>query len=245
MADAPGLTLAFVAGVASFLSPCCLPLVPGYLAAVFGHQPADASWAARRRVMLRSSAFVSTFSLLFIAFGLTATVLGQLLFESQPVLNKLGGATMIAMGILYAASPFTGALSRQWKIARLTQRAGVGGSPVIAGAAFAVAWTPCVGPTLGAILGLAATTSQLGQGAMLLTVYSAGLALPFLASAAAYGRALDTLGWFKRHYSAIQLTSGVLLAAMGVLVFSGELFRLNLIVQDALESLGLNVWQSL
>lgn len=245
MVDTPGLALAFVAGVASFLSPCCLPLVPGYLAAVFGHQPTDVSWTARRRVLLRSSAFVSTFSLLFISFGLTATVLGQLLFESQPVLNKVGGATMIAMGVLYASSPFTSALNRQWKVAGLTQRVSATGSPVVAGAAFAVAWTPCVGPTLGAILGLAATTSQLGQGAALLTVYSAGLALPFLASAAAYGRALNTLTWVKRHYSAIQVASGALLVAMGVLVSSGELFRLNLIIQDALNTLGLNVWQSL
>lgn len=237
--------MAFAAGVASFLSPCCLPLVPGYLAAVFGHQAGDQSAAARRRVLLRSGAFVATFSALFIAFGLTATVLGQLLFDSQPVLNKVGGATMILMGGLYAATPFTSRLSRQWKVAGLTNRASAGGSPIIAGAAFAVAWTPCVGPTLGAILGLAATTTGTGQGALLLAVYSTGLALPFLVAAAAYGRALQTLDWFKRHYTAIQLTSGILLATMGVLVFTGELFRLNIAIQQALDGLGLNFWQSL
>lgn len=245
MVEAPGLALAFAAGIASFLSPCCLPLVPGYLAAVFGHQPGNATAAARRRVLARSGAFVATFSALFIAFGLTATVLGQLLFDSQPVLNKIGGTVMIAMGAIYAASPFTTRLTRQWKLAGLTTRASAGGSPVVAGAAFAIAWTPCIGPTLGAILSLAATTSGTGQGALLLAVYSAGLALPFLASAAAYQRALRGLNWFKRHYTAIQLTSGVLLAAMGLLVFTGELYRLNLAAQDALDQLGLNFWQSL
>lgn len=245
MVESPGLALAFVAGLASFLSPCCLPLVPGYLAAVFGQQDAQHGAAARGRVIARSGAFVATFSLLFIAFGLTATVLGRLLFDSQPVLNKVGGAAMIIMGAIYAASPFTARLSRQWKVAALTTRAGTGGSPVIAGAAFAIAWTPCVGPTLGAILGLAATSTGTGQGALLLAIYSAGLALPFLVCAAAYSRALTTLNWFKRHYTAIQLTSGVLLAAMGVLVFTGELFRLNIAIQQALDGLGLNFWQSL
>ncbi len=244
MADTPGLALAFAAGIASVLSPCCLPLVPGYLAAVFGYQPEGAAAAGRRRVLARSAAFVATFSALFIAFGLTATVLGQLLFDSQPILNKVGGATMIAMGILYAASPFTTRLARQWKVPGLTARATAGGSPVVAGAAFAIAWTPCIGPTLGAILGLAATTSGTGRGALLLAMYSAGLAVPFLASALAYDRALTSLNWFKRHYAAVQLTSGLLLAVMGVLVFTGELYRLNIVVQDALDQLGLNFWQS-
>lgn len=243
-AETPGLALAFAAGLASFLSPCCLPLVPGYLAAVFGYDAADTRAADRARVLSRSLIFVSTFSLLFIALGLSATVLGQLLFENQPLLNQLGGATMVAMGLLYAATPFTTVTGRQWKLARLTNHAAATGSPVIAGAAFAIAWTPCVGPTLGAILGLAATSSATGQGALLLAVYSAGLALPFLASAAAYQRAAATLQWFKRHYTAIQLTSGLLLIAMGVLVFTGELFRLNLALQQLLDSLGLNFWQS-
>lgn len=112
MVESPGLALAFVAGLASFLSPCCLPLVPGYLAAVFGHQDSQQGAAARSRVIARSGAFVATFSLLFIAFGLTATVLGRLLFDSQPVLNKVGGGAMILMGAIYAASPFTARLGR-------------------------------------------------------------------------------------------------------------------------------------
>lgn len=129
--EAPGVMLAFAAGLASFLSPCCLPLVPGYLAAIFGHDASNTTAAARRRVLGRSAAFVATFSVLFIAFGLTATVLGRVLFDNQPLLNKIGGATMITMGALYAASPFTARLSRQWKVASLTTRASVSGSPVV------------------------------------------------------------------------------------------------------------------
>lgn len=242
MVDSPSLTLAFVAGLASFVSPCCLPLVPGYLA-VCGRQP-GATGRFDARVLGRSLLFVGTFSALFIGFGLTATVLGRFLFDNQPLLNKVGGAAIIAMGLVFVASVFVVRLNRQWHVRRLMERAGRGG-PVVAGAAFAIAWTPCVGPTLGAILGLAATTTGTAQGALLLAMYSAGLALPFLASAAAYERAARSLAWFKRHYAAVQIASGMLLIAMGVLVFSGELFRLNIEIQQALDDLGLNFWQSI
>lgn len=243
MIEVPSLTLAFLAGVASFVSPCSLPLVPGYLAAVFGRS--DGGGAGERwRVVGRSLMFVATFSALFIALGLTSTVLGQLLFDNQPLLNKLGGATMVVMGALFITSPFLLVLGRQWRLGALTSRA-AGGGPVVAGAAFAIAWTPCVGPTLGAILGLAATGQSTGQGALLLAVYSAGLALPFIGAAVAYERMVGSLNWFKRHYTAIQVTSGALLVAMGVLVFTGELFRLNIALQDGLDQLGLNFWKSL
>lgn len=243
MVDSPSIALAFLAGLASFVSPCCLPLVPGYLAAVCGRRPT----VGRRfdaRVLGRSLLFVGTFSALFIGFGLTATVLGSFLFDSQPTLNKIGGALIIAMGVVFVASVFVVRLNRQWHVDALMERAGSGG-PVVAGAAFAIAWTPCVGPTLGAILGLAATSSGTGEGALLLAIYSAGLALPFVGSALAYDRAARSLAWFKRHYAAVQLSSGVLLIAMGVLVFSGQLFRLNIEIQRALDRLGLNFWQSI
>ena len=243
MVDSPSLALAFVAGLASFLSPCCLPLVPGYLAAVGGRRP-DAGSRVDARVVGRSLVFVATFSVLFIGFGLTATALGSFLIDSQPTLNKIGGGLIIAMGVLFVASAFVVRLNRQWHVDALMERAGSGG-PVVAGAAFAIAWTPCVGPTLGAILGLAATSSGTAEGGLLLAVYSAGLALPFVASALAYDRAARSLAWFKRHYAAVQLASGSLLIAMGLLVFSGELFRLNIEIQQGLDRLGLNFWQSI
>ncbi len=115
---------------------------------------------------------------------------------------------------------------------------------MVAGAAFAVAWTPCVGPTLGAILGLAATSEGTAEGAGLLAVYSAGLALPFLVSAVAFDAATRSFAFFKRHYVAIQIGSGVVLVAMGVLVLTGELFRLNIEAQQLLDRLGLNIFKS-
>jgi cytochrome c-type biogenesis protein len=243
MVEAPSLLLAFVAGLASFLSPCCLPLVPGYLATVGGADPT----AQRRldpRVLARAGVFVATFSLLFILLGLSATALGAFLFDNQPLLNKVAGVAIILMGVLFVAAVFVPRLARDWHVPGLATRAGRGG-PVVAGAAFALAWTPCVGPTLGAILGLSATQDGTAQGGLLLAVYSAGLAVPFLLSAAAYSTASRAFGWFKRHYAAVQVSSGLLLVAMGALVFTGELFRLNIEVQQALDEVGLNFWQSL
>jgi cytochrome c-type biogenesis protein len=242
--DAPSLALAFAAGFVSFVSPCCLPLVPGYLAAVAQVTPGE---QRRRRldprVLARSGVFVATFSFIFIAFGLSATLLGSFLFDNQPLLNSISGTLIIIMGLLFIASVFVVRLNREWRPGALVERAGRGG-PVIAGAAFAIAWTPCVGPTLGAILGLAATTRGTAQGAGLLGVYSAGLALPFLASAVAFDAAQRSFAFFKRHYVAIQVGSGVVLVAMGVLVLTGELFRLNIEVQQQLDRWGLNFFQS-
>ena len=139
---------------------------------------------------------------------------------------------------------FVPRLSLQWRPTALLERAGRGG-PVLAGAAFALAWTPCVGPTLGVILGLASTTSGTAQGGLLLAVYSAGLALPFLATAIAFDAATRTFGFFKRHYAAIQAGAGIVLIAMGVLVLTGQLFRLNIEVQQFLQRYDLSFFQSI
>ena len=243
MVDAPSITLAFAAGLVSFLSPCCLPLVPGYLATVSGVAPSTLGRRVDPRVVGRSLVFVGTFSLLFILLGLGATAIGDFLFDNQPTLNTVAGVAIIAMGIFFVASVFIARLNRDFRPPGLIERAGRGG-PVVAGAAFAIAWTPCVGPALGAILGLASTQQGTAQGGLLLAVYSAGLALPFLASAIAFNAASRAFGFFKRHYAAIQITSGLVLVAMGVLVLSGELFRLNIEVQQFLDRYGLNFFKS-
>jgi cytochrome c-type biogenesis protein len=240
--DSPSLLLAFAAGLVSFVSPCCLPLVPGYLATVSGVEPSDLRKRVDSRVVLRSLAFVLTFSLLFVMLGLGATAIGSFLFSNQPTLNKISGIAIIAMGVLFIASVFVTRLNRDWRPQALIERAGTGG-PVVAGAAFAIAWTPCVGPTLGAILGLAATSGGTAKGALLLSVYSAGLAVPFMMTAIAFNAATRAFGWFKRHYVAIQVGSGVVLVAMGVLVITGELFRLNIQAQHFLKNLDLNFFQ--
>ena len=244
MVDAPNLALAFAAGLVSFVSPCCLPLVPGYLATVAGTEPSAVRRRVDPRVLLRSLAFVGTFSLIFILLGLGATVIGSFLFENQPTLNRVAGALIIAMGVMFIASVFVARINRDFRPDVLISRAGNGG-PVVAGAAFAIAWTPCVGPTLGAILGLAATQQGTAQGAALLAVYSAGLALPFLFSAVAFNAATRSFAFFKRHYSVIQVGSGAVLIAMGALVVTGELFRLNIEVQQFLDRYGLNFFQSI
>jgi cytochrome c-type biogenesis protein len=240
--DAPNIALAFAAGVVSFASPCCLPLVPGYLATVSGVEPGALGGRVDPRVVMRSVVFVATFSFIFILLGLTATAVGNFLFDNQPTLNKVAGIAIVAMGVLFAASAFVARLNRDWRPAVLIERAGTGG-PVVAGAAFAIAWTPCVGPALGAILGLASTEEGTAQGALLLAVYSTGLALPFLFSALAFNAASRAFGFFKRHYAAIQLGSGAVLVAMGVLVITGELFRLNVEVQQFLDRFDLNFFQ--
>ena len=240
MSDSPGLLLAFWAGVVSFISPCVLPLVPGYLAAVSGGR---VDLQARRRVdvrlLARSLLFVATFSAIFILLGLGATAIGEFLRDHRSTLNKVAGVVIVLLGLLFIASVFVARANREWRPAGLVERAGRGG-PVVAGAAFAVAWTPCVGPTLAAILSLATTSSGTGRGALLLAFYSAGLGVPFLFSAVAFSGAQRAFGWVKRHYAAIQVMAGAVLVAMGVLVYTGELFRLNIEAQKLLEDLGLN-----
>lgn len=243
MVDAPTLALAFAAGLVSFVSPCCLPLVPGYLATVTGQSPSASGGRPGIGVLGRSGAFVATFSLIFVLLGLGATAAGSFLFDNQPLLNDVAGTAIIAMGVLFLGSVFVPRLALGWRSQRLSERAGRGG-PVVAGAAFALAWTPCVGPTLGAILGLASTTQGTGRGALLLGVYSAGLALPFLGTAVAFDSATRAFGFFKRHYAAIQAGAGVVMIVMGVLVVTDELFRLNIEVQQQLDRWGLNFFKS-
>ncbi|MQA74314.1 MAG: cytochrome c biogenesis protein CcdA [Solirubrobacterales bacterium] len=241
MVDSPSLALAFAAGLVSFVSPCCLPLVPGYLATVCGKPSGDQGFD--RAVIARSLAFVASFSAVFIMLGLTATAIGSVLFENQVTLRRVAGGAIAALGLLFLASVFLTSLNREWRPAGLIERAGRGG-PLIAGVAFAVAWTPCVGPTLGAILGLASLGDSTAQGAGLLAVYSAGLGIPFLFAAVGFSGAQRGFTWIKRHYAAIQIASGLVLVTMGVLVFTNELFRLNIEVQQFLDRFGLNFFQS-
>ena len=241
MIETPSLLLAFAAGLVSFLSPCCLPLVPGYLATVCG-KPAEAS-GVDRVVVYRSLVFIGGFSLVFVILGLTATAIGSFLLENSLEIQKIAGVAIITLGIFFIASVFVVRLNRDWRPVGLAERASSAG-PLLAGVAFAFAWTPCVGPTLGAILGLASLEQSTAEGGGLLAVYSLGLAIPFFLSAIAFGAAQGSLGWIKHHYGAIQVVSGLILVAMGVLVYTNELFRLNIEVQQALDALDLNFFQS-
>ena len=233
-----GLLAALAAGVVSFLSPCVLPLVPGYLSAVTGVSAAELDEADWRKVVPPALTFVASFSFIFILLGLTATGLGSFLSENKPLLTQISGWLIIGMGCLFVGSLFITALNKEWHVEALLSRAGKGG-PIIAGMAFAIAWSPCIGPTLGAILSVAAAEGSAARGALLLAVYSAGLAIPFLVTALAFSRMATAFSVVKRHYRAIVVVGGVILIVMGILIVTGEFKQLNIEAQSWSSHLGL------
>jgi cytochrome c-type biogenesis protein len=237
---------AFAVGFVSFISPCVLPLVPGYLSAVSGVSVAELQQGERSRaaVLLPAIVFCLSFTVVFVALGMTATGLGSTLQDSRGTLDKVAGVVIIALGVLFLVTPFVPRLNREWRPEMLMSRAGSGG-PLIAGAAFAFAWTPCVGPTLGSILTAASVQDTVSQGAILLLFYSLGLAVPFLLTAFAFTRAWGAFRWLRDRYLIVTAVSGVVLIAMGVLLLTGELTRLNTEAQQALDSIGLNVFGDL
>ena len=228
------IPVAFGAGLISFLSPCVLPLVPGYISAVAGVSPSD---VRARSVIGPSLAFVASFSAIFIALGL----LGQQALHGAltgPASLKVCGAVVIVMGVLFVLAPFVPRLSREWHVGPLMSRAGRGG-PILTGAAFALAWTPCTGPTLGAIITAAGVSGSAAHGAFLLAVYCAGLGVPFLVTGLAFGTVTSALTVVRRHYPVVIATGGVVLIGMGVLIWTGEFTQLNITVNHWLQTLGL------
>jgi cytochrome c-type biogenesis protein len=237
---------AFAVGFISFISPCVLPLVPGYLSAVSGVSLAEIQQGEQRlsRVLMPAIVFCLSFTVVFVALGMTATGIGTALRDSRGTLDTIAGLVIIALGVFFLLTPFVDKLNREWRPEALISRAGSGG-PLVAGAAFAFAWTPCVGPTLGSILTAASVQDTVAKGAILLLFYSAGLAVPFLLTAVAFTRMTTAFRWLRDHYAVITALSGLVLIAMGLLLLTGELTQLNLKAQDALDSLGLNVFKNL
>jgi cytochrome c-type biogenesis protein len=233
-----GIPLALAAGLVSFLSPCVLPLVPGYLSTVIGVTPADLKHAGARRVLVPSVLFIASFSAIFILLGLSATVIGSTLNTHKHALTQVGGALILAMGLVFLATPFVSLLNREWHWDALMRFAGRGG-PLVAGAAFAIAWTPCTSITLGAILTQAAISSSAAHGALLLAFYSAGLAIPFLLIALAFERLTGALGVVKRHFPVIIAIGGAVMIALGLLILTGEFTVLNSKAQELSQTLGL------
>jgi cytochrome c-type biogenesis protein len=236
---------AFAVGFVSFISPCVLPLVPGYLSAVSGVSLAELRSGERNlaKVMLPAVVFCLSFTVVFVALGMTATGLGSTLQDSRGTLDKVAGAIIIGLGVFFLLTPFVPRLNKEWRPDALISRAGSGG-PLVAGAAFAVAWTPCVGPTLGSILTAASTQDTVGKGGILLAFYSLGLAVPFLLTAIAFSRATTAFRWLRDRYLIITAVSGMVLVTMGVLLFTGDLQRLNVEAQNALDGLGLNFFKN-
>ncbi|MCL2769763.1 MAG: cytochrome c biogenesis CcdA family protein [Solirubrobacterales bacterium] len=238
-ASGVGIPLAVAAGLVSFLSPCVLPLVPGYLSTVIGVTPAELGRARVRRVLVPSLLFIASFSAIFILLGLGATVVGSTLNTHRHTLEQVGGVLIILMGVLFMATPFVRFLNFEWHSEGLTRLAGRGG-PVIAGAAFAIAWTPCTSVTLGAILTQAAISNSAAHGALLLAFYSAGLAIPFLLLALAFERLAGALTLVKRHFPVVIGVGGAVMVALGALILTGEFTTLNTQANNLLQGTGLD-----
>jgi cytochrome c-type biogenesis protein len=236
-----GIPIALAAGLVSFLSPCVLPLVPGYLSTVIGVTPADLKGGVgARRVLVPSLLFIASFSAIFILFGMSATVIGSALVHHKLELEKIGGVLIILMGVAFLSTPFIGMFNREWHSESLMRLAGRGG-PVIAGAAFAIAWTPCTSITLAAILTQASLSSSAAHGGLLLAFYSAGLAIPFLLIALAFERMTNALTVVKRHFPVIIGVGGMVMILLGVLIVTGEFTILNAKANTLLQGTGLNV----
>ena len=229
-----GIPVAFGAGLISFLSPCVLPLVPGYICAVAGAAPGQ---VRARRVIRPTLAFVASFSTIFIALGLLGQQALHAALTGQAAL-KVSGAVIIGMGIVFVLAPFVPLLSREWHVDRLMERAGRSG-PILTGAAFALAWTPCTGPTLGAIITAAGTSASAAHGAFLLAFYCLGLGLPFLLTGLAFGKATAAFAVVRRNYAVVIGLGGLVLVGMGVLIWTGEFTQLNITVDNWLNTLGL------
>ena len=230
MSGSLGVAVAFSAGLFSFLSPCVLPLFPSYISFITGMSvgdlTAELSANARRRVLLHAVAFVLGFSLVFVALGTSFSVAGQLLFRYRDAIRVVGGALIIVFGLYIAGILRIGLLGRTAALQIREKPAGYLGSLVV-GVTFAVGWTPCVGPILGAILSLAGTAETVARGVGLLVAYSAGLGVPFLLAALALGPFLKFFNRYRPFIPVVERGAGVLLVIVGVLVLTNYYVVLN------------------
>jgi len=223
--------VAFAAGIFSFLSPCVLPLIPSYLSFVSGVSLAEmrsdeARGRVRSRVVLNSIAFIIGFSLVFISLGASASFLGSLFLDYRNLIRITGGFFILLVGLYLVGLFKISALERYLQFNLKDKPAGYLGS-VLVGITFAVAWTPCVGPILGAILALAGTSGEVGRGTLLLTTYAAGLALPFFLSALAVNSFFQFSQRLRRYIQAIHVMGGILLIIVGILLLTDYMTFLN------------------
>jgi cytochrome c-type biogenesis protein len=231
------IPVAFVAGLVSFLAPCVLPLVPGYLSAVSAvdadrlGQPGTA-----RRVVVTSVPFVLGFTTFFVLLGIGAALVGGRLLGDQILLEKLAGFVLVVFGLA-----FMGLLPWPERLvgSGLVQGARSRGSRVLLGAAFAVCAAPCIGPVLAAILVLAGSSETVAEGALLLGVYSLGLAVPFVLAGAVFSQAMGAFRWLRDHYRAIQVGGGAIMVALGLLLFFERFYVLRVYLNRFLEWLGI------
>ena len=230
MVENPTFLAAFAAGVLSFISPCVLPLIPGYLSYISGltldemqgtGDGAMSLGAARRRVLVASIFFILGFSFVFICFGAAASVVGQYMLERQRLLAKIAAVIVIVFGLHTMGVLRIGWLYSE-KSVQVEKKATSLFGAFFVGLAFAFGWTPCIGPILAGILAIAGTQQTVGQGVQLLAVYSAGLGLPFLLTAFAINQFFTVFKRIRKHYHLIEIISGLLLVLIGLLIFTNR-----------------------
>jgi cytochrome c-type biogenesis protein len=230
------IPLAFVAGLLSFVTPCVLPLVPGYLSAVSGVQVG----VGGRRVVAASVPFILGFTAVFVALGAAAGAAGGLFADNQEIVRKVSGLILVVFGFAFMGLlpfPFLERLAAPGLIEGARRR----GSRALLGGAFGVCAAPCIGPVLASILALAGESSTAAQGSLLLAVYSAGLALPFLLVGIAFDRAMGAFRWVRDRYDILRVVSGALLVALGLLLFFDRFWWLNIGFNRTLEFFGVGV----
>ncbi len=224
--------VAFAAGIFSFISPCVLPLIPSYLSFVSGVSLEDMRHEQTRkrvrgRIVLNSVAFILGFSLVFISLGISASFLGSLFLGYRNIIRIAGGLFILLVGLYLVGLYKIPGLERYLQFNLKDKPAGYLGS-VLVGITFAVAWTPCVGPILGAILALAGTSGEIGRGTLLLSTYAAGLALPFFLSAVAINSFFQFSQFFRRYIAAFHVAGGILLIIVGLLLLTDYMTMLNI-----------------
>jgi len=232
------IAVAFLAGIVSFASPCCLPLVPAYVSYMVGTTP-PGSPTARRVALKQALAFVLGFSVVFVALWASVGLVGYLLQDYMKFLRVVGGAVLIVMGLHVAGVIRISALYRTVKVpaGRLAGTPGPGGTitmvapsygrSTLLGVVFAAGWTPCIGPMLGLIIGLASTSSSVGQGTVLLIAYALGLGVPFVLVAVGATEVNRRLSWFRKHEAGISLVTGGLLMVVGFLMITNLFIKLS------------------
>lgn len=215
------LPVAILGGLVSFFSPCVLPLVPGYLSYVTGVSGTDLAEARRGRMLAGSVLFVLGFTAVFVSGGALFGGFGAVLQENRSVISKVMGALTILLGLAFmgALGPLSRFTSREFRIHK-RPAIGLAGAPML-GVLFGIGWTPCIGPTLAAVLTLSSSQASAERGALLTVAYCVGLGLPFVVAAVAFRRALGAFDWVKRHYAWVMRIGGGMLVLVGILLVTG------------------------
>jgi cytochrome c-type biogenesis protein len=209
--------IAVVAGAISFFSPCVVPLLPGYLSYVTGLSAAELGSNRRGRMLAGTSLFVAGFSAVFILTGVLFGAIGNALLEHQTLITRILGAGTVVLGLIFLGG--FGFLQRDLRVHRVPA-VGIAAAPLL-GVLFGFGWTPCIGPTLGTVMNLAATEGSSARGAVLALVFSLGLGIPFIVAALAFRRMLGAVAWVRRHQLLVIRVGGVLMIVVGLLLLTG------------------------